>query len=333
MESIVTLDHGSGGKKTAQLIQDMILPLLNNDVLSPLGDGAIITGGEKLVFSTDSFVVTPRFFPGGDIGKLAVCGTVNDIAMSGGKPLYLSLGLILEEGLPLKELKEIIASIAETAAQAGVKIVTGDTKVVEKGTGDGIYINTSGIGLLATPGLCAAKIQPGDSILLSGTAGDHGAAIMLARHAGLSGSEIRSDCALLHEAALALGALGSDLRVMRDPTRGGIATTLNEFAEDSNLCMELDEKNIPVSPEVEGACELLGLDPLYCACEGKLLAVVALERTDEALEILKRFPIGMNAAKIGSVSTRYAGRVIVHTALGGSRIAGKLSGAQLPRIC
>lgn len=333
MENIITLDHGSGGRKTAQLIQEMILPRLKNEALSSLGDGAVIPGAEKLVFSTDSFVVTPFFFPGGDIGKLAVCGTVNDIAMAGGEPKYLSLSLIIEEGLHMDDLKRIIESLAETARRAGVQIVTGDTKVVERGKGDGIYINTSGIGVLKTPGLSPKNIRPGDKIILSGTAGDHGAAIMLARHSALMEGEIRSDCALLHEAALALGRLGSDLRVMRDPTRGGIATALCEFAEDSSLCMQLDESKIPVSPAVEGACELLGLDPLYCACEGKLLAVVAPDRAEEALEILKGFSVGENAAIIGEVSEKHPGRVVVHTAFGGSRIAGKLSGAQLPRIC
>ena len=326
MSDIITLDHGSGGKKTAQLIQDMILPLLSNDALSPLGDGAVIPGAEKLVFSTDSFVVTPCFFPGGDIGKLAVCGTVNDVAMAGGEPKYLSLGFIIEEGLPIAQLERIIHSIAETARQANVHVVTGDTKVVEKGKGDGVYINTSGIGFLRRPGLSAANIRPGDKILLSGTAGDHGAAIMLARHASLAGGELQSDCALLHEAALALGRL-SGLRVMRDPTRGGIATALNEFAGDCALGSELNEEAIPLSPAVEGACELLGLDPLYCACEGKLLAAVAPEQADEALEILRSFPVGKNAAIIGEVTDIHPGRLTVRTAFG------KLSGAQLPRIC
>ena len=333
METVITLDHGSGGRKTAQLIQEMILPLMHNAALAPLGDGAVVDGAEKLVFSTDSFVVAPYFFPGGDIGKLAVCGTVNDLAMAGGMPKYLSLGLILEEGLPLAHLERILKSIAETARQAGVAVVTGDTKVVERGKGDGIYINTSGVGYLKTPGLAAANIRPGDRVILSGTAGDHGAAIMLARHAGLAEGEISSDCALLHEAALALGELGSGLRVMRDPTRGGVATALNEFAEDSGLCIELDEARIPLSPAVEGACELLGLDPLYCACEGKILAVVAAEHAEEALEILRSFPVGKEAAEIGVVTQNHPGRLVVRTAFGGSRIAGKLAGAQLPRIC
>jgi len=278
-------------------------------------------------------VVTPCFFPGGDIGKLCVCGTVNDVAMAGGDPKYLSLSLIIEEGLPLSELKRIIRSIADTANEAGVAIVTGNTKVVERGKGDGIYINTSGVGFLKTPGLSTGNIRKGNRIILSGTAGDHGTAVMLARHRNLLDSNIRSDCALLHEPALALGKLGSSLRVMRDPTRGGIATVLNEFAEDCSLSIELDEAAIPVDPGVESACELLGLDPMYCACEGKIIAVVSQESAQKALEILKSFPQCKDAAVIGEVTDNYPGRVIVHTAFGGSRIAGKLSGAQLPRIC
>ena len=332
MQEIITLDHGSGGKKTAKLIQEMILPLLSNDALAPLGDGAVIPGGEKLVFSTDSFVVTPRFFPGGNIGKLAVCGTVNDVAMAGGEPKYLSLSLIIEEGLPVAELKSIVESIADTAAKARVKIVTGDTKVVEKGKGDGIYINTSGIGVLKTPGLSPKNIRTGDRILVSGSIGDHGASVMLARHQSLLESEILSDCGLLHEMALSLGKL-TGLRVMRDPTRGGVATALNEFAEDCGLCIELDEQRIPVSEGVEGACELLGLDPLYCACEGRIIAAVSPECADEALGILRSFPNGKNAALIGEVTESYPGKLVIRTSFGGSRIAGKLSGAQLPRIC
>ena len=333
MENIITLDHGSGGRKTAQLVQEMILPLLKNDALEPLGDGAVIAGNEKLVFSTDSFVVTPYFFPGGDIGKLSVCGTVNDIAMSGGEPRYLSLGLVIEEGMPVDHLRRILESLAETARQAGVQVVTGDTKVVERGKGDGVYINTSGVGFLKTPGLSPANIRLGDKVLVSGTVGDHGTAVMLARHSSLADGEIPSDCALVHEPALALGKLGSALRVMRDPTRGGVATALNEFAGDSGLCIELDERGIPVSEAVEGACELLGLDPLYCACEGRLLAVVTPEAEQEALEILRSFPVSRNATVIGEVTDSHPGRVLVRTAFGGSRIAGKLAGAQLPRIC
>ena len=333
LQDIITLDHGSGGKRTAQLIQELILPRMDNAALRQLGDGAVIGGAKELVFSTDSFVVSPYFFPGGDIGKLAVCGTVNDVAMSGGRPRYLGLSLILEEGLPIVDLERILDSIAETARQAGVAVVTGDTKVVERGKGDGVYINTSGVGFLETEGLGPESIRPGDRIIVSGSVGEHGAAVMLARHGNLAGGELRSDCALVHEPALALGKLGSALRMMRDPTRGGIATALNEFAGDSGLCIELDERAIPLSPGVEAACELLGLDPLYCACEGRLLCAVAPERAEEALEILRSFPVSRDAAIIGEATENYPGRLVVRTALGGSRIAGKLSGAQLPRIC
>ena len=334
MEQVITLDHGSGGKKTSALIDELILPLLQNDALCELGDGAVLNGGEKLVFSTDSFVVTPYFFPGGDIGKLSVCGTVNDVAMSGGEPKDLSLSLILEEGLPIEPLKRIVESIRVTAEKAGVHVVTGDTKVVEKGKGDGIFINTSGIGVLKTPGLSPKAIKAGDKVLVSGTVGDHGAAVMLARHSNLVEGELLSDCAALHQLALALGReLGSDLRVLRDPTRGGVATTLCEFVENTSLSIELEEADIPVSESVESACDILGLDPLYCANEGKLLAVVAPEKAEEALRILRSFPEGENAAVIGEVTEAHPGKVIVRTAFGGSRIASKLAGAQLPRIC
>lgn len=332
MEELITLDYGSGGKKTSALIENLILPLLDNSVLAQLGDGAVLPGGEQLVFSTDSFVVSPRFFPGGNIGKLAVCGTVNDVAMSGGEPRWLSLSLIIEEGLPVSELREILTSLAETAKAAGVSIVTGDTKVVEKGRGDGIYINTAGIGLLRRPGLHPRAIRPGDKVLVSGTVGDHGAAVMLARNPHLVQGELKSDCAPLHRLAAALYGL-EGLRVLRDPTRGGVATTLCEFVEDTELSVLLEEEALPVRPSVTAACEILGLDPLYCANEGKLLAVVAPEQAEQALALLRGLPEGENAAIIGTVNDRFPGRVAVRTSLGGTRIAAKLAGAQLPRIC
>ena len=316
MEELITLDYGSGGKKTASLIEKLILPQLDNPALRQLGDGAVVPGGEELVFSTDSFVVSPRFFPGGDIGKLAVCGTVNDICMSGGEPRWLSLALIIEEGLPAAELEQILSSVAKAAKEAGVCIVTGDTKVVEKGKGDGVYINTAAL-----------------RVLVSGTVGDHGAAVMLARNQNLVQGELKSDCAPLHRLSAALRQLGSDLRVLRDPTRGGVATTLCEFVEGTALSILLEEEAIPVRPAVASACDILGLDPLYCANEGKLLAVVAPERAEEALALLRGLPEGENAAVIGTVGEQWPGRVAVRTALGGTRIAAKLAGAQLPRIC
>ena len=332
MDEIITLDYGSGGKKTARLIEQTIVPALENPALSELGDGAILPGGEKLVFSTDSFVVSPRFFPGGDIGKLSVCGTVNDLAMCGGEPKYLSCSFIIEEGLPLVELERIIASMAEAARKAGVQIVTGDTKVVEKGRGDGIYINTAGVGVLKYPGLTPKAIRAGDAVLVSGTVGDHGTTVMLARH-GMAQGELRSDCAALNGLTAALLTAVPETRVLRDPTRGGVATTLNEFIEGTPLGIELEEKAVPVRPQVRAACELLGLDPLYCANEGKLLAVVAEEDAERVLAIMRRTDEGRDAARIGTVTDACPGRLVARTELGGRRVLQKLTGAQLPRIC
>ena len=332
MDEIITLDYGSGGKKTARLIEQTIVPALENPALSELGDGAILPGGEKLVFSTDSFVVSPRFFPGGDIGKLSVCGTVNDLAMCGGEPKYLSCSFIIEEGLPLVELERIIASMAEAARKAGVQIVTGDTKVVEKGRGDGIYINTAGVGVLKYPGLTPKAIRAGDAVLVSGTVGDHGTTVMLARH-GMAQGELRSDCAALNGLTAALLTAVPETRVLRDPTRGGVATTLNEFIEGTPLGIELEEEQIPVRPQVRAACDMLGLEPLYCANEGKLLAVVPAERAEDALAVLRSLPEGENAARIGRVTADFPGKLVIRTPLGGRRILQKLSGAQLPRIC
>lgn len=332
MQDIITLDYGSGGKKTAELIEKMIVPALENEELKVLGDGAILNGEEKLVFSTDSFVVNPLFFPGGDIGKLSVCGTVNDISVSGGEAKFLSLSFIIEEGLPVSDLEKIIESIKKTAEGCGVKIVTGDTKVVEKGKGDGIYINTAGIGFLRQPGLSPNNIEERDAVIISGTAGDHGISIMLARDSLLEG-EVLSDCAPVNELTRGLEQLGKDLKVMRDPTRGGVATTLCEFIENSEYSIELEEKAIPVKKEVSTACDILGLDPLYCACEGRLLAVVKKEREDEAVEILRGIKGGEDAAIIGHVSKRAQGKLVINTEFGGSRVLSKLAGAQLPRIC
>ena len=330
MDDIITLDYGSGGKKTAALIDEIIVPELGNAALNSLGDGAVLEGG--LAFSTDSFVVSPLFFPGGDIGKLSVCGTVNDLAMCGAEPKYLSLALIIEEGLPAEDLRRVVASIKSAAEAAGVQVVTGDTKVVERGRGDGLYINTAGIGLVKYPGLGPDKMRPGDAVLLSGTAGDHGAAVMIARD-GLMEGEIRSDCAALNGLAFALLDSGAQVRVLRDPTRGGVATTLCEFAESAKLGIELDEAAIPVRRDVSAACALLGLDPLYCANEGKMLAVVAPEDAQSALAALRSRPEGENAAIIGRVTVERPGRVALRTAAGGARLLQKLAGAQLPRIC
>ena len=328
MDDIITLDYGSGGGKTASLIDELILPAFGNEALNALGDGALIGGG--LAFSTDSFVVTPLEFPGGDIGKLAVCGTVNDLAMCGAEPKYLSLALIIEEGLETARLRRILASAAAAAKAAGVQIVTGDTKVVERGRGDGLYINTAGIGKVKCPGLTPRSMRPGDVVLLSGTAGDHGTAVMLARGELMHG-KVKSDCAALGSLVSALMDSGAEVRCLRDPTRGGVATTLCEFAADSGCGIELSEPDIPVRRDVAAASALLGLDPLYSANEGKMLAVVAPESADAALAALRAHPLGADAAVIGRVTE--GRRVILKTAAGGSRVLRKLSGAQLPRIC
>lgn len=332
MKEIVTLDHGSGGLRTSELIEQVLLPAYGNTVLNELGDGAVLPDlGGQPVFSTDSFVVTPWRFPGGDIGKLAVCGTVNDICMAGGEPKYLSLALILEEGFAMDDLRTIVASAAETARQCGVRIVTGDTKVVARGQADGIYINTAGIGRLRAPGLGKSAIRPGDAVLVSGSVGCHGAAVMMARGNIPCEGTLLSDCRPLHElSAAALNAGG--VRILRDSTRGGVATTLNEFVEGSPLCIELDEDAIPVEPSVAAACDLLGLDPLYAACEGRMLAVVAPGHAEAVLQALRALPGGEGAVQIGRVTETRPGQVVLNAAFG-SRILGKLTGAQLPRIC
>lgn len=329
---IITMDHGSGGGATAKLIEELLVPAFANEQLSALGDGAVLHLSGPLVFSTDSFVIDPIFFPGGNIGKLAVCGTVNDLAMCGGTPKHLSLSFILEEGFSIESLKKIISSIAETAASCGVSIVTGDTKVVEKGRGDGIYINTSGIGTLTHPGLSPAAIRPGDRVIVSGTMGDHGTAVMLARSGLLDGGDLRSDCQPLTGLAAAVLNAGG-VRVLRDPTRGGVATTLNEFVDGTALSIELEEADLPVNPAVRSACDMLGLDPLYCANEGKLLAVVAPEQAQATLSALQNTPGGEQAAIIGTVTDRYPGKLVLNTCLGGGRVLTRLTGAQLPRIC
>ena len=332
MDEIISLDYGSGGKKTARLIEKLIVPRLDNPALRELGDGAIVDGGEKLVFSTDSFVVSPLFFPGGDIGKLSVCGTVNDLSMCGAEPKYLSCSFIIEEGFPLSELERIVESMAAQCEKAGVQIVTGDTKVVEKGRGDGIYINTAGIGVLRHPGLSPGNIRPGDKVLVSGFVGDHGTAVMLARNQMMQG-DIASDCAALNGLTEAILSAAPGVRILRDPTRGGVATTLNEFVEGTALGIELEEARIPVRPQVQAACDMLGLDPLYCANEGKLLAVVDPTDTDKVLAAMRSHELGAHAAIIGEVTERYPGKLTLRTAFGGSRVLQKLSGAQLPRIC
>ena len=332
MDEIITLDYGSGGKKTSRLIEKLIVPALSNPALDALGDGAIIPGADTLAFSTDSFVVNPIFFPGGDIGKLSVCGTVNDLSMCGAVPEYLSCSFIIEEGLALEELERVVDSIRRAAEKAGVQVVTGDTKVVERGRGDRIYINTAGIGFVRYPGLSPKNIKDGDSVIVSGTVGDHGTAVMLARN-GMMQGDIRSDCAALNGLCERILSLGAGVRVLRDPTRGGVATTLNEFVEGTALGIELDEDRIPVRPQVRSACDMLGLDPMYCANEGKLLAVVPAENAEAVLAAMRGCVEGRDAAVIGRVSAAYPGKLVMQTAFGGKRILQKLTGAQLPRIC
>ncbi len=315
MDDIITLDYGSGGKKTARLIDELLVPAFANPALEALGDGAILDGGEELAFSTDSFVVDPLFFPGGDIGKLAVCGTVNDL-----------------EGLPMKELERVVQSMRDAAQRAGVQIVTGDTKVVEKGRGDKLYINTAGIGFLKYPGLSPKNIRAGDAVIVSGTVGDHGTAVMLAR-SGMMEGELKSDCAALNGLCEAILGTGAAVRVLRDPTRGGVATTLNEFVEGTALGIVLEEDKIPVRPQVRAACAMLGLEPLYCANEGKLLAVVDAGDADRVLDAMRKTEEGGDAAVIGYVSAEVPGRLLMETSFGGKRILQKLTGAQLPRIC
>ena len=333
MDDIITLAYGSGGKKTSQLIEEILLPAFNNSELSKLRDGAVLNGHDKLVFSTDSFVVNPYFFPGGDIGKLAVCGTVNDLCMCGGVPKYLSLSLIIEEGFLTKDLVKIVQSISATANECGVIVATGDTKVVERGKGDGIFINTAGIGYFMYDELGAQNIKMGDAVIVTGTVGDHGVAVMSSRNNLITGKEILSDCQPLHRLSSKILKFGSHVRIMRDPTRGGLATTLNEFVEHSDFSILLDEDNIPYKPAVVNACEILGLDPLYSANEGKITAIVSAEKVEEIINDIKKLPEGKDSAIIGRVVDNYRGKVVIKTLLGGTRIVSKLTGVQLPRIC
>jgi hydrogenase expression/formation protein HypE len=331
----ILLGHGSGGRMSGDLLRNIILPALQNPVLERLDDQAIINVGEsRIAFTTDSFVVKPLFFPGGDIGALAVNGTVNDLAMGGAEPLFLSLALILEEGLPFDTLRRVMESIRVAAALAGVVVVTGDTKVVEKGSGDGLFVNTSGIGLVSSGvRLSADQARPGDRVLLSGTIGDHGITILSQREGLEFESAVASDTAALHSLVADMLRASSEIRCLRDPTRGGVSSSLNEIAARSRVGIELEEKAIPIREEVQGACEMLGLDPLYVANEGKLLAIVEPTAAERILEAMHRHPLGHNARIIGTVTDSHRGMVTLRTRLGTSRIVDLLSGDQLPRIC
>lgn len=333
----IVLGHGSGGRLSAELLRDVFLPLFANPVLDRMDDQAIVeVGGARLAFTTDSFVVQPLFFPGGDIGSLAVHGTVNDLAMGGARPLFLSAGFILEEGFSTELLRRIAESMASAAAAAGVAIVTGDTKVVERGKGDGVFINTTGIGIVPDGvRLSASQARPGDRVILSGAIGDHGIAILAQREGLEFETEILSDSAALHGLVerMLLAAPAGAVRCMRDPTRGGVSSALNEIAAQSGVSIQIDETSIPVRDEVRGACELLGLDPLYVANEGKLLAIVAPEAADGILQAMRSDRLGAEARVIGTVGNETAGLVTMKTAFGSTRIVDMLAGEQLPRIC
>jgi hydrogenase expression/formation protein HypE len=331
----IVLGHGSGGRLSAELIQDVFLPAFHNPILDRLDDQAIVNlNGTRLAFTTDSFVVKPLFFPGGDIGSLAVHGTVNDLAMGGAKPLFLSAAFILEEGLSVETLRRVVNSMHAAAWAADVSIVTGDTKVVEKGSGDQLFINTTGIGVVPEgANLSANSARPGDKILLSGTIGDHGIAILAQREGLGFESQIESDSAALHTLVADMLKVSREIRCMRDPTRGGVSSTLNEIAAQSGVGIELVESEIPVREEVRGACEMLGLDPLYVANEGKLIAIVDATVADQMLAAMKKHRLGSEAHVIGTVTDSHRGLVTMRTALGTSRIVDMLAGDQLPRIC
>jgi hydrogenase expression/formation protein HypE len=352
----IVLAHGGGGRLTHQLIEKIFIPAFGNPMLEQRHDGAVVpVNGSRLAFTTDSFVVHPLIFPGGNIGDLAVNGTVNDLAMCGARPLYLSAGFILEEGLEMQTLRTVVNSMQQSAANANVKLVTGDTKVVDKGKGDGIFINTSGIGIiesferaqlqprrqeptstwaLAPEGtISPASVQPGDAVIVSGDLGRHGIAILSVREGLEFESPILSDCANVWPSVEALLNAGIEVHCLRDLTRGGLATTLNEIASDRNVCIKLEEAHIPVNETVQGACEILGLDPLYVANEGRFAVFVPAAQADAALELMKKVEVSQGAVRIGRVEESPGRTVVLQSRIGGNRVVDMLSGEQLPRIC
>ncbi len=335
MDNRILLAHGSGGKLSHDLIARYIVPSITNPTLDRMDDSAVldvVTG--RIAFTTDSYVINPVFFPGGNIGKLAVCGTVNDIATSGAVPKYLSLSFIIEEGLAVVEFETIVKSVAETAAEAGVSIVTGDTKVVNRGDADKIFINTSGIGLVPEGiNISGSLAKPGDVVIVSGTLGDHGIAVMCQREGLNFSTSLESDCAPLNGLVADILGVSRSIDCLRDPTRGGLATTLNEIAGQSKVGIELIENSIPVREEVRSACELLGLDPLFVANEGKLIVIVGETDSEAVLAAMKRNRYGVNAAIIGKVTKEHPGKVVIKTPYGSSRMLDMLSGELLPRIC
>ncbi len=329
----IQMSHGGGGRLMHQLVRDYFVPSFD---LQTLNDSAVMDGvpAGRIALTTDSYVISPYFFPGGDIGKLSVCGTVNDLSMAGARPLYLTAGFILEEGMPMEDLKRILTSMKAAADDAGIRIVAGDTKVVEKGKGDGIYINTAGVGIVDEGiDLAPGRIRPGDKIILSGSIGNHGMAVMAERNGISFEPPILSDVCALNSLVRTMLAATKEIRVMRDPTRGGVATTLKEFAADSTWCMMIDEDAVRVRPGVQGACDLLGLDPLYVANEGILLAVVAPHIADEVIRAMQETVAGAEAAIIGEVAEQPKQMVLLRTRIGGSRIIDMITGEQLPRIC
>lgn len=330
MERIM-MAHGSGGRLSHELIRTLFQKYLGNSYLDQMNDATLLPGEAQLAVTTDSFVVSPLFFRGGNIGKLAVCGTVNDLAVSGASPRFLTLALILEEGLPLEELEQIIQSVANTAIEAGITIVCGDTKVVERGSADKLFINTTGIGYITNRLVGPQQIQPGDVILITGTIGDHEIAILSEREGLEFQTPVMSDCAPLN--GLIDSFFQSGVKCMRDPTRGGVATTLNELAQQAGVSMLLQEKWLPIMPGVQGACDMLGLDPLYLANEGKALVIVKPEAAENILKEMRGHPLGLQAARIGEVLEGKPGLVLLETPLGGKRIVGMLEGEHLPRIC
>jgi hydrogenase expression/formation protein HypE len=336
----ITMAHGGGGRAMRELIERLIVPAFANPMLATLEDQARIglrgltEMGDRLAFTTDSYVVSPLFFAGGDIGTLAICGTVNDLAMSGAQPLFLSCGLIIEEGFATADLERVLASMAALARRTGVHVVTGDTKVVNRGAADRLFINTAGIGVIAAGvNIAATRARPGDVLIVNGTLGDHGVAILVARNELELHADIQSDCQPLHGLVQAMLAACPDLHCLRDATRGGLATVLNEFAVASGVGMRLDESSLPLKPEVRGACEMLGLDVLYMANEGKLVTVVPRSHAELVLAAMRAHPAGRDAAIVGEVLAEPAGHVILNTLFGGERVVDMLVGEQLPRIC
>jgi hydrogenase expression/formation protein HypE len=336
----VNLSHGGGGRAMRRLIDEVFVRTFDNAALSALEDQAtialseLLAHGDRLAFTTDTYVVDPLFFPGGDIGKLAVAGTINDLAMSGARPLFLSCGVVLEEGLPVETLHRVAASMKQMADRAGVKIVTGDTKVVERGAADKMFINTAGIGVVpAGISISAANARPGDVVIVNGVLGDHGAAILIARNQLSLEADIESDCQPLDGLVAAMLSSCRHIHCLRDATRGGLATVLNEFAQSSNVGIRISERDVPLREEVKGACEILGLDPLYLANEGRLVAVVPPDGADAVLAAMRAHPSGRGAAIIGEVTDERRGMVTMQTIFGGERIVDMLVGEQLPRIC